>query len=135
MVINCQRPVFSLAVSQLCINCENFDSMVRSSCKKNDDRKKTLLLNKIVCFHVGIKGFWPQVFYLFFKIFFHFSEKLPRYVTSEGVVFHNVLYYQQLFVARYRVSFYAYWPPWLCCQRPVFLLDVSQHNMHVETNL
>ena len=35
--------------------------------------------------------------YLFLKI----------YVTSEGVVFLNVLYYQQLSIACYQVSFYA----------------------------
>ena len=34
-----------------------------------------------------------------------------NYVTSEGAVSHNVLYYQQLSIARYQVSFYAnnYW--------------------------
>ena len=30
-------------------------------------------------------------------------------VTSEGAVFYNVLYYQQLSVARNQISFYAYW--------------------------
>ena len=35
--------------------------------------------------------------YLFLKI----------YASSEGVVSHNVLYYQQLSIARYQVSFYA----------------------------
>ena len=29
------------------------------------------------------------------------------YVTSEGAVFHNVLYYQQLPMNRYQVRFYA----------------------------
>ena len=32
---------------------------------------------------------------------------LKNYVTSEGAVSHNVLYYQQLSIARYHVSFYA----------------------------
>ena len=32
---------------------------------------------------------------------------LKNYVTSEGVVSHNDLYYQQLSIARYQVSFYA----------------------------
>ena len=32
---------------------------------------------------------------------------LENYVTSEGAVSHNVLYYQQLSIARYQVSFYA----------------------------
>ena len=32
---------------------------------------------------------------------------LENYVTSEGAVSHNVLYYQQLSIARYQVRFYA----------------------------
>ena len=32
---------------------------------------------------------------------------LENYVTSEGVVSHNVVYYQQLSIACYQVSFYA----------------------------
>ena len=32
---------------------------------------------------------------------------LKNYVTSEGAVSHSVLYYQQLFIAHYQVSFYA----------------------------
>ena len=30
-----------------------------------------------------------------------------NYVTSEGAVSHNVVYYQQLSITRYQVSFYA----------------------------
>ena len=40
-----------------------------------------------------------------------FSEKLYRFlkncVTWKGAVSHNVLYYQQLPIARYQESFYA----------------------------
>ena len=32
---------------------------------------------------------------------------LKNYVTSEGDVSHNVLYYQQLSITRYQVRFYA----------------------------
>ena len=32
---------------------------------------------------------------------------LKNYVTSEGAISHNVLYYQQLSIARYKVSLYA----------------------------
>ena len=42
------------------------------------------------------------------SLVFFYSEKLlflKNYVTSEGVVSHNVLYDQQLFNARYKVSF------------------------------
>ena len=44
------------------------------------------------------------------EVFYYLSEELPRlenYVTSEGTVSHNVLYYQQLSIARYKVSFYG----------------------------
>ena len=40
------------------------------------------------------------------------SEKLPLsqklYVTSEGAVSHNILYYQQLSITRYQVNVNAY---------------------------
>ena len=32
---------------------------------------------------------------------------LKNYVTPEGAVSHNVVYYQQLSIARYQVSFYS----------------------------
>ena len=32
---------------------------------------------------------------------------IKNYVTSEGAVYHKVLYYQQLSITRYQVSFYA----------------------------
>ena len=32
---------------------------------------------------------------------------LKNYITSEGAVSHNVLYYQQLSITRYQVKFYA----------------------------
>ena len=50
-------------------------------------KEKTPLLDEFVCVLVKI--------YLFLK----------NYVTSEGVVSHNVLYYHQLSNARYPVSF------------------------------
>ena len=56
--------------------------------------------DEFVRFQIGIKDFWLEVFH-------YFSEKylfLKNYVTSEGVVSHNVLYYQQLSNARYQVS-------------------------------
>ena len=33
---------------------------------------------------------------------------LENYVTSEGAVSHNVVYYQQLLITRNQVSFYAH---------------------------
>ena len=46
------------------------------------------------------KGFRPEVF-LRFK---YFSKNVP---LSDGAVSHNVLYNQQLSVARYQIIFYA----------------------------
>ena len=46
----------------------------------------------------------------FSRVFHYLSEKftlLKNYVTSEGAVSHNVLYYQQLSIAHSQVSFYA----------------------------
>ena len=65
-------------------------------------KEKTPLLNEFVCFQIGIKDFWLEVFY-------YLSENylfLKIYVTSKGVVSHNVLYYQQLSITCYQVSFY-----------------------------
>ena len=42
-----------------------------------------------------------------FKIRVRYYLFLKNYVTSEGAVSHNVLYYEQLSIARYQVSFYA----------------------------
>ena len=58
-------------------------------------------------FQIPEKGFRPEAF-LRFK---HFGDKVPlsqNYLTSEGVVSHNVsMFYttEQLSVARYQVSF------------------------------
>ena len=43
-------------------------------------------------------------FGIFFVEIYFFLE---NYVTSEGAVYHNVFYYQQLSIACYQVSFYA----------------------------
>ena len=55
--------------------------------------EKTPLSHKIVCF-LKIK-FVEKYFFL------------ENFVTLEGAVSHNVLYYQQLPIAWYQVSFYA----------------------------
>ena len=50
------------------------------------------------------KRLQAEVFYVYWVRNYLF---LKNYVTSEGAVSHNVLYYQQLSIARYQVSFYA----------------------------
>ena len=77
---------------------------------KNMIKGKTVV-HKFVWFQTPKKDFRPEVF-LRLK---YFSEKLPlsqklryfRDACSKEVVFHNVLYYQQLPNARYQVLFYA----------------------------
>ena len=70
---NCQRPVLSLGVSQ---------HMHEITACRNLD---------------SIKGFWPEVFYYLVRNYLF----IKIYVTSEGAVSHNVLYYQHLSVACY----------------------------------
>ena len=64
-------------------------------------KEKTPLLNEFVCFQIGIKGSSYKYFIIWVRIYLF----LKNYVASEGVVTHNVLYYQQLSNARYQVSF------------------------------
>ena len=71
---NCQRQVFSLGVSQHIYSLNNkpvqiWTQLVIEVARKLL-KKQTPLLYKIVCFQIGIKGFWPEVFC-------YFSEKLP----------------------------------------------------------
>ena len=59
----------------------------------NNERKNTLVTQNLILWS-GIKF---QENYLF----------LENYVTSEGAISHNVLYYQQLPIPRYQVRFHA----------------------------
>ena len=63
-------------------------------------KEKTPLLDEFVCFQIGIKDFYLEVFYYLVRN----NLFLKNYVTSEEVVSH-VLYYQQLSNAHYQVSF------------------------------
>ena len=102
---NCQRPVFSLGVSQhmhKITNLWKFDSIGHRSCKRIM-KEKTPLLHKFVCFQMLIKASGLKSFIIWVRNYLF----LKNYVTSEGAVSHNVLYYQQLSIARYQVSFYA----------------------------
>ena len=71
-------------------------------------KEKTLLSQEVVCFQMldfetsRAWGLKTNLNILLRNYFF-----LKNYVTSEGAVSHNVLYYQQLPIVRYQVSFYA----------------------------
>ena len=72
--------------------------------------EKTPLSHEVVCFQILDFGTSnsnsevskPKSDILVGNYFF-----LENYVTSEGAVSHNVLYYQQLSIACYQVSVYA----------------------------
>ena len=66
-------------------------------------KEKTPLLHKFVCFQMPNKRLQLKSFNIWVRNYLF----LKNYVTSEGAVSHNVLYYQQLSIARYQVSFYA----------------------------
>ena len=99
----CQRPVFSLWCILTHKICANLNSIGNRSCKRIMRRKKTPLSQIFVCFQMSNKRLQLKSVtigvrtYLFVK----------NYVASEGAVSHNVLYYQQLSIAHYQVSFYA----------------------------
>ena len=89
LIVNCQRPVFSLGVSQ-----HKYKITSLWSCEKLT-REKTPLLDEFVFFQIGITDFILVRNYLLLKI----------YASSEVAVSHNALYYKQLSNARYQVSF------------------------------
>ena len=72
-----------------------------SKLQENNERKNTLVA-QIVCFQMLIKASGLKSFIFEWEI-----TSFSKTVTSEGAVSHNVLYYQQLSIARYQVSFYA----------------------------
>ena len=97
---NCQRPVFLLGVSHhnhKITSLWKFGINWSSKLRENDERKNTRVGRICVLSDKNKRLLAGSLllFYLFLK----------NYVTSEGVVSHNVLYYQQVANARYQVSF------------------------------
>ena len=106
---NCQRPVFSLGVSHHMhqkTNLWKFELNLSSEFQDNYERKeKKHLPHEVVCFQkldfvtsnskseVSKSNSW--------KIYFF----LEKYVTSEGAIYHNDLYYQPLPITRNQVRF------------------------------
>ena len=87
----CQRPVFSLGVSQRkhkITNLWNFEPNWSSKLQENDERKKTPLLDEFVCFQIGIKEFWLEVFY-------YLSEKLS---LSQNLCYFRGSRFSQCFI-------------------------------------
>ena len=110
---NCRRPVFSLGVSQHMHKkqtCKNLSSICRWSCEIVMKKKTPLSHHghtKLFDFRCLISR--PQILNLRSQIEIKFVENyifLENYVTPEGAVPHNVLYYQPLIVTRNQEKFY-----------------------------
>ena len=94
----CQRPVFSLGVSQQYQTCENLNSVGCRSWERITDKQ-------VVRFQMSRNRDLSWVLEFNSNILVGNYFFLKNYVTSEGAVFHNVLYYKQLPIACYQVSF------------------------------
>ena len=108
---SCQRPVFSLGVSQHIIhkitNLWKFELNRSSKLRENNQRKINPPCTQRCVLWDG--WFWDLNF-LTWGLEIKFVEKyffLENYVTLEEAVFHNVLYYQPLPITRYQVRFYG----------------------------
>ena len=89
-------PVFSLGVSQHLHNITerwNFLLNWSSKLQERNERKKHPCFTIFVWFQMNNKLFIIWV-----------RNYLKNYITSEGAVSHNVLYYQQLSIAHYQVN-------------------------------
>ena len=99
----CQRPVFSLSVSQHMHEITSlwkFGLNRSTKLRENDERNNTLV-GRICVLSDGNKRLLARSLLIFQWEITSFSK---NYATSEGVVSHNVLYYQQLSNACYQVS-------------------------------
>ena len=109
---NFQRTVFSFGVSQHMHKITNLWQLIEPdwSSKLRDiiieDKKKHPCRTSCV---LSDAWFWDLIWGL--ELSSNASVRnyffLPNYFTSEGAVSHNVLYYQQLSIAHYQVSFYS----------------------------
>ena len=104
---NCQRPVFSLGVSQhmhKITNLWKFELNWSSKLRDKNERKKTHLVTQSCV----LSDAWFRVSNSKSEVSKSKSWKITLFSkTSEGAFFHNVLYYQPLPTTRYQVRFYA----------------------------
>ena len=100
---NCQRPMFSLGVSQRMHRITNLWQLWfnwSSKLQENNDRKNTLVA-QCVCFQMPNKRLHARSLLIFeWEITF-----IQNYVSSKGAISHNVLNYHLLSITQ--VSFYA----------------------------
>ena len=107
---NCQRLVFSLAVSHhkhKITNIWKFELNRSSKLRDNDERKTTLVTRSCVLSDAWFRdirfSFWGLETKIVENYFF-----FKNYVSSEGAYSDNVLYFQPLPITRYQVSFLCY---------------------------
>ena len=104
---NCQRPVFSLCVSQHVhkrTNLLKFELNLLLKLQDNSERKNTINCHTKMC------AFRERPQNLILRYRNQIRGKLlvsQNYVTSEGASSHNDLYYQQLPITHNQVRFYA----------------------------
>ena len=106
---NCQRPVFSLNVSQHMHKITNqWKFEVNWSSKLRDNiEKKIPLSHVLVCFQMlDFENSKPNSEVTKSKAW-KITAFSKNYVTSEGAASHNVLYYQTLPITRHQEGFYA----------------------------
>ena len=104
---NCRRPVFLLGVSQhmhKITNLWKFELVWSSELRDNYERKKHPCHTKLCAFRYLISR--PQILNLRSQNQIR-GKLLKNYITSEGAVSHNVLYYQPLHITCHQVRFYA----------------------------
>ena len=105
LIGNSQRQVFSLSVSKYVHKITNlwkFGLNWSSKLHENDERK-TPLLHNFVYFQMHNKRLQLRSFIIWVRNYLF----LKNYVNSGRTVCHNALYYQQLSMACYQVSFNA----------------------------
>ena len=106
---NCQRPVFSLSVSQHMHKITilwKFELNWSSKLRDNNERKKHIVTRSCVLSDAWFRDLKFYIWGLEIKFVENYFF-LENYISLERAVSHNVLYYQPLPITRYQVRFYA----------------------------
>ena len=86
---------------------KKLNSTGRRNCVRILWNMRTSLVAQVVCFKTLISRpqLWSRNNSSYFILVRNYFS-LKNYVTSEGAISHNVLYYQQLSIALYQVKFF-----------------------------
>ena len=108
---NCQRLVFTVGVSQhmhQITNLWNFELNRLSKLQDINERKNTLVApssHEVVCFQNLDFKTSKSISKVSKSNLWKITSFPKNFVTSEGAVSHNVLYYQQLSITHYQLRF------------------------------